>query len=176
MSEEDRGVSLGRFLQLVVFGTALFGVWHFLIAETIVIASASMEPALKVGTYALLDKVTFLFRAPRRGEIVVFKSPAGPEELTKRIIALPGDTIALRAKKVVLNQTEQNEPYARFTRPEERLIGDNLPEWKVPRNCYFVLGDNRDESNDSSVWKDSSGAPAPCLPTKGVRGLVRGFF
>ncbi|MBI4346898.1 MAG: signal peptidase I [Elusimicrobia bacterium] len=176
MSGEDQGVSLGRFLQLVLIGVGLFGVWHLLIAESIVIASASMEPTLKVGTYALLDKVTFLFRSPRRGEIVVFTSPVGTEEFTKRIIAVPGDTIELRNKKVVLNGAEQSEPYARFSRPEERLVGDNLPEWKVPRNCYFVLGDNRDESNDSSVWKDASKSPAPCLPAKNVRGLVRGFF
>ncbi|MCX5789244.1 MAG: signal peptidase I [Elusimicrobia bacterium] len=174
---ESEGVSLWRFLQLAVLAVCVFGALHLFVFESIVIPTASMEPKLPVGTHCFLDKVTYRLRAPARGDIIVFKAPAGaPEELVKRVIAVPGDTVELRDKKVVLNGVEQRERYVRHSRAEEKLVGDNLGPLEVPKGCYFVLGDNRDESNDSSVWKDSSGAPAPCVPADNVRGIVRGFF
>lgn len=145
--------------------------------ESIYIPTASMEPTLRVGTHCFLDKVTYRLREPRRGEIVVFRSPVDPkEELAKRLIALPGDTVELRDKRVLLGGVEQAEPYVRYTRAGERLQGDNVPSRTLRAGCYFVLGDNRDESNDSSIWKDKDGDPAPCLLRRHIRGIVRGFF
>lgn len=176
--DEDKGVSLGRFLQLAVFAVGLFAFLHWFVFESIVIASGSMEPTLKVGTHAFLDKVTLRLRAPRRGEIIAFKPPAGAQgEYVKRVIAVAGDTIELKEKMVILNGAELTEHYAKHTRAGERLVGDDIGPFTVRKDCYFVLGDNRDESNDSSVWKDpATGAPGACLPGRDVRGLIRGFF
>ena len=137
-----------------------------------------MEPTFPVGAFVLMDKVTLRWREPRRGEVIVFSSPLREDkELVKRVIALPGDTVELRAKKVLVNGVELDENYTQHTRAEERLAGDNLGPLTVPPKGIFVLGDNRDESKDSSVWKDpDDGEPIYFLPRRRVTGLVRGFY
>lgn len=177
-TDAEGSVSLSRFLQLALFAAAVYACVDVFACESIYIASASMEPKLPVGTYAFLDKLTLRLRPLRRGEIIVFRSPLSPkEDLTKRVIAIAGDTVELRDKTVFLNGTEAVEGYARHTRSSEKLVGDSLGPLTVPPGSLFVLGDNRDESNDSSVWKDpKTGSPAPFIHAADVRGVVRGFF
>jgi len=143
------------------------------VGEPIVIASASMEPTLRVGTLMILDKWTLHRRAPQRGEIVSFRSPIGEEDLVKRVIAAPGDVVEIRAKKVFVNGAEVDEPYVVHHRASQRLEGDDLGPLTVPEGGFFVLGDNRDESNDSSVWKDSSGERVYFLRARLIQGFVR---
>jgi signal peptidase I len=170
-------VKLARLLALVAVAVAVVLPVRLWVAEPIYIASASMEPTLPVGLHALLDRVSLRLRPPRRGDIIVFRPPVGEgEDMVKRVIALPGDTVELRDKKVFLNGSEQSEPFVEHTRPAERLVGDNLGPLTVPPESYFVLGDNRDESRDSSVWLDAEGQRVYFVSGKDVRGLVRGFF
>lgn len=143
------------------------------VAEPITIASGSMEPTLRVGSLMILDKWTLSGRRPRRGEIVSFRSPVDAEDLVKRVIAIPGDTIEIRAKKVFVNDQPLSEPYAVHDRPNERLEGDDLGPLTVPAGDYFVLGDNRDESKDSSVWRNAAGERVYFLPAASLQGLVR---
>lgn len=143
------------------------------VGEPIYIASPSMEPTLRVGTLLILDKATLRLRAPRRGEIVSFRNPEGGHDLVKRVIAVPGDVVERRAKKVYLNGKELEERYAVYTREAEALEGDTLGPLTVPADSYFVLGDNRDESRDSSAWRDAQGKPMYFLPAGLLQGLVR---
>lgn len=167
-------MSLRRLAVLLGVAVFLFALMRLLVFETIVIASASMEPALPVGGKAILDKLTYRFREPRRGDIVLFDSPVPPHAvLGKRVIGVAGDTIELKRKAIYLNGALQAEPYATHTRSKERLIGDELGPWKVPEGSLFLLGDNRDESEDSTAWKDSSGKAIPFVPVESVRGIVR---
>ena len=129
------------------------------VAEPVYVASPSMEPALKTGTLLILDKLTLRLRPPRRGDILSFRSPVNAHDLLKRVVALPGETVEMRGKVVFINGKELDEPYAVHSRAGERLEGDNLGPLVVPEKGFFVLGDNRDESNDSSVWKDAEGVP-----------------
>ncbi len=147
------------------------------IAEPIYIASDSMAPTLVKGEHLVLDKLTYRFRAPRRGEIISFKSPVGEDhESVKRVIASGGDTVELRMKQVYLNGEHQFESYAFYARPDEILAGDNLGPLTVPPDHVFVLGDNRDNSDDSASWKDPGGAPLYFLPLSAVTGKVRGGY
>lgn len=147
-------------------------------AVPIYIASDSMAPTLVKGHHLVLDKVTYRFRQPRRGEIISFLSPVGEDhESVKRVIAVGGDTVELRAKKVYLNGEHRFESYAHYSRPDEVLLGDTLPPLTVPPGHLFVLGDNRDNSNDSASWKDpASGEPLYFLPLSAVTGKVRGVY
>lgn len=168
-------MSLARLLWLALIAAlVVLPVRHF-VGEPIYVASPSMEPTLSVGQHALLDKIALRFREPARGEIVVFRSPVEEHDSIKRVVALPGETVELRDKKVYLNGKPLEEPYAVHRRASEKLKGDDLGPFVVPERHLFVLGDNRDESLDSSVWTDpSTGAPQPFLPIRAVRGLFRG--
>lgn len=144
------------------------------VAEPIYVASPSMEPALKTGTLLILDKLTLRSRAPRRGDILSFRSPIGEKnDLLKRVIALPGETVEMREKAVFINGKQLDEPYVVHRRAGERLEGDNVGPLVVPANGFFMLGDNRDESNDSSVWKDAEGNPMRFVSLRLIQGLVR---
>ena len=171
-------MSFGRLLFLALIAVAIVLPIRLWVAEPISIATPSMEPTYPGGAFVLMDKVPLSFREPRRGEVIVFTSPVGEDkELVKRVIGIPGDTVELKAKKVFVNGTELEEGYVQHTRAEERLAGDNLGPLTVPAKGLFVLGDNRDESKDSSAWKDpESGEPIYFLPRRRVTGLVRGFY
>ena len=171
-------MNLGRLLFLVVLGVLGALALRAWVGEGIYIASASMEPTLHVGAHLILDKVTYLFREPRRGDIVCFIGPLPPhEELVKRVVALGGETVELREKKVYVGGAALDEPYASYKRAGETLKGDNLGPLEVPKQHLFVLGDNRDESKDSSVWKDpETGEAKPFVPLSRVRGIVRGIY
>lgn len=109
------------------------------------IPSASMAPTLEVGDQIL---VTRYFAAPQRGDVVVFQSPMQPDELmVKRVIGLPGDVIDSRFGRVRIDGHTLPEPYVL------RVAATGAIETQfVPRDSYFVLGDNRDESLDSRSW------------------------
>ena len=162
-----------RALYLVGIALAVVLPVRAWVAEPITIASASMEPTLRVGSLMILDKWSLSGRRPRRGEIISFRSPIEAADLVKRVIAVPGDTVEIRGKKVILNDRPLSEPYAVHDRPNERLEGDDLGPLSVPPGSYFVLGDNRDESKDSSVWRDAAGKRVYFFPASALQGLVR---
>ncbi len=167
-----------RWLFLISIGVfgALF-IRKFAV-EGIYIATPSMEPTLLVDSNYFMDKVSFVFRKPRRGEIVVFPSPIGEDiDLVKRIVGLPGEKIAIKNKQVFINGQLLPEPYARFKRKDEILVGDNIDEVEIPRESYFVMGDNRDESGDSATWKDSkTGAPVLFIVEATIKGRLMGVL
>jgi len=169
-------MKVSRFLFLVCVALGVILPVRHWVVEPIYIASASMEPTLPVGTRLFADKLTLRFRAVRPGELIVFGSPTEDKEMVKRVIAVPGQTVELRDKKVFINGQALDEPYVEYKRAGERLKGDNIGPLLVPPNCQFVLGDNRDESDDSSVWEDSEGERIYFLRFKSVHGLVRGIY
>ncbi len=164
-----------RLAYLLVVSLAVVLPVRAWVVEPITIASASMEPTLTVGTLMVLDKLSLERRAPRRGEVISFRSPVDPEDLVKRVIAVPGDVVEIREKRVYLNGKPLFEPYAVHDRADERLEGDNLGPLTVPESSYFVLGDNRDESKDSSVWKTAAGERVYFTRAAALQGIVRGL-
>lgn len=110
----------------------------------------SMEPNLHNGEYILVNKVDYLLHGPQRGDVVVFRAvPAGypDRDFIKRVVGLPGETIAVRSNTVYINGHPLREPYL------HRSMDYVFPPTKIPNNDYFVLGDNRSNSEDSHLWK-----------------------
>jgi signal peptidase I len=111
------------------------------------ISGDSMKNTLHNSQYVLVNKIAYLFHTPERGDVIVFHDPNMPErDLIKRIIGLPGDKIVMDSSNVWVNGTELNEPYimAQWNPNTENLT--------VPANTYFVMGDNRPNSQDSRYF------------------------
>lgn len=135
-----------------VSGLAIAAGFHIFVAEVCYIPSESMTPTLQVGDRIIVEKLSYRLRSPQRGDIVVFsatpelRSQNLKDDLVKRIIGLPGDTIVIQAGKVFLNGKRIAEPY--LQEPPNYSYGSAT----VPQNQYFVLGDNRSHSYDSHLW------------------------
>jgi len=129
------------------------------------IPTGSMENNLLIGDHLLVNKFVFgravlPMRDIRRGDIVVFKYPDEPErDFIKRVIGLPGETLELRNKKVYVNGQPLDEPYVHFLEPAHHAqevtsfdVRERYGPVTVPAGQYFVMGDNRDNSQDSRYW------------------------
>jgi len=136
-------VFLRELFITVALALGVFLLLRFTI-DTVIVLGISMEPSFHTGQRVLISKVTYRLHEPERGDVIVFQPSNGDQgEYIKRIIALPGDTVEVKNGAVYVNGTRLKEPYINST-PSYRLDGH-----KVPADNYFVLGDNRNHSNDS---------------------------
>jgi len=176
MAEAFKKSTLREYFESIVIAVILALFIRTFVVQAFKIPTGSMEENLLIGDHLLVNKFIFgpsasaveralLPMAPlKRGEVVVFKYPEEPDrDFIKRVIGLPGETVELREKKVYINGTPLNEPYVHFLAPP-RTGGPEFNEVTsfdvrerygpvtVPPNQYFVMGDNRDNSQDSRYW------------------------
>lgn len=145
----DEKIHWGRFA-LDIIETLVLAVVLFLginaISARVRVDGFSMQPTLDDGEFVLVNKMSYRFGEVSRGDIIVFHFPLNPEEeLIKRVIGLPGDRVLVRNNLVYVNGQLLNEPY--IAQPP-LYTG----EWTVADGQIFVLGDNRNNSNDSKDW------------------------
>jgi len=134
---------LREFLITAVLALAVFLLLRFTI-DTVIILGISMEPSFHSGQRVLISKVTYRMHEPERGDVIVFQPNNGDKgEYIKRIIAKPGDTVEVKNGAVYVNGTRLKEPYI------SSAPSYHLDKQKIPADNYFVLGDNRNRSNDS---------------------------
>jgi len=166
-----------RLLFLVSLAVGITWILRTFLFDTILVASGSMEPTLAVGDHYLVNRVSYRFHAPDRGDIIVFRSPVDEQTgFIKRVIAVGGDSVELREKHVILNGKPMEEPYTVYKRAKEALDGDNLGPLKIPEGTVFVLGDDRDESFDSTTWKNTkTGESIYFLPVTHIKGKLIQF-
>jgi signal peptidase I len=173
--ESGRG-SLVELVTIVAVALGLALGIQALLVKPFRIPSESMVPTLDIGQRVLVDRVTYRYGEPERGDIVVFKPPAGADNNTcgtgnydeqrqpcprptarrsdtnfiKRIVGLPGERLSVRGGRVYINGRRQEEPWIR---PDATCDICDLPtEITIPRDMYFMMGDNRGESADSREW------------------------
>jgi signal peptidase I len=174
-----RGNQVVEFVLIVALALGLaIGIQAFVV-KPYRIPSGSMEPTLTIGQRVLVDRLGNDFFAPTVGSIVVFHPPAGasnqicgaskvhdgepcpkptPTEQTntnyiKRVVAGPGDRISIRNGHVILNGKRQKEPFASFAGCTLSAADCNYPKAiTIPAGYYFMMGDNRDFSDDSRFW------------------------
>lgn len=142
--------------ETVTFIGSFFIVTYLFIVQPNQIKGQSMVPTFENKQYILTSKVTYKFRAPERGDIVVFRSPQNKDiEYIKRIIGLPGDTIIIDddTGQVSVNGVVLKENY--INNKTNLFSGGAVTSgvaYKVPKGHYFVMGDNRQKSSDSRVF------------------------
>jgi signal peptidase I len=179
---------MGEAARSVVLALLVLVVVRTVVVEAFKIPTSSMEGTLLAGDFLLVNKAVFgaeipglgftlpAIAEPTRGEVIVFNPPHEPaKHYVKRLVGVPGDTLAMREKQLYLNGRPVVEPYARFSdlngdavhpgmswqsqhltapprRGPYRPSRDNWGPLEVPEGRFFVLGDNRDNSEDSRYW------------------------
>ena len=146
--------SLRENLILITIALVLAFFIRTFIAEPRYIPSDSMLPTLETGDRLVVEKVSYRFSSPKFGDIVVFQPPPKlqrrgyslDQAFIKRVIGTPGDTLKIDDGKVYLNGKLLQEDYIK----EPPLQAFQLV--RVPQNQYFMMGDNRNDSNDSRYW------------------------
>jgi signal peptidase I len=137
-----------------VVGLSLFFAFGIrtLVAESRYVASGSMQPTLEINDRLLIDKLSYRWSNPERGDIIVFspteklKQKNVQDTLIKRLIGLPGEKVEIKEGRVYVNDR---------LLPEKYIVENLRYQWgpvTVPPNSYLVMGDNRDNSYDGRYW------------------------
>lgn len=137
---------------LIIILISIYLVYGF-VAQPFLVQGASMEPNFENGDYLLVDEMTYRFRSPERGEVIVFKNPSNESEFyIKRIIGLPGEKIIIKDGSVFANGNIIDEKYLN---PNLKIKRNYV--FQLGDNEYFVMGDNRPVSFDSRSWGPLNG-------------------
>jgi signal peptidase I len=175
MTRDFKKSTLREYFESIVIAVILALFIRTFIVQAFKIPTGSMEENLLIGDHLLVNKFVFgptassLERAllpvgtVRRDDVVVFKYPEEPDrDFIKRVIGLPGETVEVREKKVYINGRPLDEPYAHYLQPTSTPsefrevtsfdVRDRYGPVTVPPSQYFVMGDNRDNSQDSRYW------------------------
>jgi signal peptidase I len=185
MAESFKKSIVREYFESIVIAVILALFIRTFVVQAFKIPTGSMEENLLIGDHLLVNKFVFGPTASplertvlpvgtiKRGEVVVFKYPVEPDrDFIKRVIGLPGETIEVKEKKVYINGKPFEEPYVHFLEPpagQSELhevtsfdVRERYGPVTVPPNQYFVMGDNRDNSQDSRYWG--------FLPRENVKG------
>lgn len=164
-----------EWIESLAFTIVFVLVFTNYIAQATQVPTESMKPAIMVGDHFFLDKIVFPANFPEairpylpkrslaRLDVIAFRSPTdGNVPFVKRVIGTPGDVVEVRNKNAYINGKKLDEPYKIHVdttvygnetwMPEELKIRDNFGPVTIPPDSYFVMGDNRDNSNDSRYW------------------------
>lgn len=164
-----QGSGIRDNIQAVCIALAIAFFIRAFVVQPFKIPSGSMLPTLQIGDYILVNKFIYGVRPPftnkrlfplaqpQPGDIIVFKYPVDPKvDFIKRVIAVGGDVVEIRDRKLLVNGKAAPDSHAVFTDPELRPAAidrrDNFGPETVPPDSLFVMGDNRDNSQDSRYW------------------------
>jgi signal peptidase I len=171
MSNDYKKSTVREYFESIVIAVILALFVRTWVVQAFKIPTGSMENNLLIGDHLLVNKFVFgpsafgerpvlPMRDIRRHDVVVFKYPDEPErDFIKRVVGLPGETLELRNKKVFINGQPLDEPYVHFLEPASESqevtsfdVRERYGPVRVPEGQYFVMGDNRDNSQDSRYW------------------------
>ena len=175
ISSKNTAPMLKEFGGALLWALVLAIIFRTFLVQAYTIPSGSMLQTVQIGDYILVNKFlygvkipftdNYLFRGadPEIGDIIVFKYPVDPStDYIKRVVGLPGDVIEMRNKQFYRNGQPVKEAYIQQLYPNNIGRLDNVGPITVPADSYFVMGDNRDNSEDSRAWG--------CVPRANIHG------
>lgn len=139
------------WIKTIILAAAIALFINFVIIVNASVPTGSMENTIMAGDRVVALRLSYLFSEPERGDVAIFKYPDDPEQkilYVKRVIGLPGDRVEVKDGGVYINGELLEEDYIR-----EITNGDYGP-YEVPEGCYFMMGDNRNNSLDSRFWEN----------------------
>jgi len=141
-----------ELFKLMILSLVIVIPFRIYIAQPFIVDGGSMDPTFRSGNYLIVDEITYRFREPERGSVIIFKYPKDPRKsFIKRVIGLPGETVSISNGKVTIKNAQfpdgfaLDEPYVEFKK-------EDSADYILAPGEYFVLGDNRLASADSRVW------------------------
>jgi signal peptidase I len=159
---------LREYVESLLIAVALALFVRTFVFQAFKIPTGSMEPNLLIGDHLIVNKMIFApgvtaverallpGREIQRGDVIVFKYPEDPErDFIKRVIGLPGERLEIRKKKIHINGQPIDDPHAHLStsRPLSEIdLQNDYGPVTVPPDQYFMMGDNRDNSQDSRFW------------------------
>jgi signal peptidase I len=175
MTADFKKSTLREYFESIVIAVILALFIRTFVVQAFKIPTGSMEENLLIGDHLLVNKFVFAPTASpferallpigtiKRGDVIVFKYPEEPErDFIKRVIGLPGETVELKEKQVYINGKGLDEPYVHFLQPPGQNsefhevtsfdVRERYGPVTVPSEHFFVMGDNRDNSQDSRYW------------------------
>lgn len=138
------------WIKIILLALVISFVLNHYIIVSAEVPTGSMENTIMIGDRIIASRLSYHFHEPQRGDIIVFNFPDDEsQKYLKRIIGLPGETVKIKDGKVYINdsKTPLKEDYLR-----ETPVGDYGP-YTVPKDSYFLMGDNRNDSFDSRFWE-----------------------
>jgi len=149
-----KGVFLFIFevIKIVVLALLIVIPIRYFIFQPFVIKGNSMEPNFHQGDYLIVDEISYRFKEPQRGDVVVFRYPQDTSQrFIKRIIGLPGETVSIEGGKITIGEGIEERILDESTYLPRQNYFDNV-SLSLKEDEYFVLGDNRFASFDSRKW------------------------
>lgn len=146
---------LREYAEALIIAVLLALVIRTFVVQAFKIPSGSMIPTLQIGDHILVNKFIYDFEPIRRGDIIVFKFPQDEtRDFIKRVVGLPGETLEIRGRQVLISGVPLKEPYAVYSDGPfaQALEREHLGPLVIPPGKFFMMGDNRDHSMDSRVW------------------------
>lgn len=142
-----------EILKIVIIALLIVIPIRYFLFQPFFVKGQSMEPAFENGDYLIVDEISYRFESPQRGDVIVFKYPQNPSQrYIKRIVGLPGETIAIKTGSVIIFNWEGSQTLdeSDYLSPPVQTPGD--VRVSLDEDEYFVLGDNRVSSADSRRW------------------------
>ncbi len=169
MTSNPKTAKIREYAEAIIIAILIAAFIRTFVVQAFKIPSGSMKPTLEIGDHILVNKFSYGVKLPylrstiiplgqpQRGDIAVFIYPEDKtKDFIKRVIAVGGDTVEVRSKKVFINGQAVDDPHGVHVEdiiyPRSIQRRDNMGPVKVPEGAIFVMGDNRDQSYDSRFW------------------------
>ena len=142
-----------EILKIVIIALLIVVPIRYFLFQPFFVKGQSMEPTFEEGDYLIVDEITYKFREPKRGEVVVFKYPANPSQrYIKRIVGLPGETVEIKEGKIIIFNLKGKQILDESAYLSSGISTPGEIKITLGENEFFVLGDNRLASSDSRYW------------------------